>query len=146
MGWVESCLCPTLTWPEWFGWMKVCPETNLDDLVRFFDSGLVGFGLYRVGLGFNHRGRYLARSSNIWPDLSRFGQNLAGFVEIWLRFCQIMVRSHRILKDLDQISMRSRRIWSEMLNISPKILKLSVRVEFHRFWNGKSTTDPLGSG
>ena len=48
-------------------------------------------------------GQILRDLAKIWPNLLRSGQNLAGSVEIWLRFRRIMARSHRI--------------WSIMLNI-----------------------------
>ena len=64
-------------------------QNGLEDLVRFFGSGLVGFGLIRVGLGFIIRAK-------IWPDP-------IGSFEIWPRFCRKTAKSHRISKDLDQI-------------------------------------------
>ena len=76
------------------------------DLVVFFGSGLIGFGLIPVGLKFYHRGRNLEGSSEIWP-----------------RFHRIMVRSHRISKDMDQIWTRSRQIWSKIRNNSPKRIR-----------------------
>ena len=69
--------------------------------------------------------------NDFWPDPVRSSWNLAWSNEIWPRFRQIMARSHRI--------------WSEMLNISPKTLKVLVQAWLHRFWNAKPTTDPLGS-
>ena len=44
-----SGLCPTWTRPKLFRWKKIWPEIDPNDLVGFFDSGLVGFELYQFG-------------------------------------------------------------------------------------------------
>lgn len=101
-----------------------------------------------------HQGQYLAESDEIWSksgraqqdlgkiwlDPSRSSRNLAGFVEIGPKsnwFVEIWPR-------FPWITARSRRIWSEMLNILPEMLELSIQVAFHRFWNRKPTNDLLG--
>ena len=48
-----------------------------DDLVGFFDSGLVGFGLYRFGYRVYHREQFLAESNEFWPKSGRILQDLA---------------------------------------------------------------------
>ena len=68
------------------------------DLVGFFGSGLVGFGLIRVGFEF-------ITGDEIWPDPARFGRNLIRSVDIWPRF--------------RRVTAGSRRIWSENRNTSP---------------------------
>ena len=52
------------------------------DLVGFFGSGLVGFGLIWVGFGFITR-------NEIWPDPARSGRNLTGSFEIWPKYGRI---------------------------------------------------------
>ena len=77
-----SGLCPTQTQPKWLQWVKIWPEIDPDNLVKFLGSSLVGFRLHRVCLGFYHRGRNLARSDEIWPKSGRIRRDLAGSVEI----------------------------------------------------------------
>ena len=47
------------------------------DLVGFFGSGFIGFGLIRVGLRFYHWGRNLAGSDKIRPKSDQIRQDLA---------------------------------------------------------------------
>ena len=128
-------------------------------LAGFFGSGLVDFGLYQVGFEFHRRSRF-------WLDPARSCRNLAGSVEIWLRFHRITSRSRRIWFGMLNIlpeTLKVLEIWSGLLNISPKMfkgigdwfglwnispetLKVSVQVEFHRFWSAKPPTDPPGVG
>ena len=89
------------------------------DLVGFFDSGLVDFGLIRVGFGFitgdeiwpdpaisgrnmagpvdigQKSGRILRYLVEIWLDPLRSDRNLAGSVEIWPRFRRVTAGSRR---------------------------------------------------
>ena len=52
------------------------------DLVGFFGSGLVGFGLIRVGFGF-------ITGDETWPDSARSGRNLTGSCDIWPKYSRI---------------------------------------------------------
>ena len=111
---------PDSTWMRWV--KKNLTQNRLGDLVRFLGLGLVDFGLIRVNLGFiigSKSGRM------------RSGWNLTRSIEICPRFCRITVRS--------------RRIWSEIHNTSPKRIKDSIWVGCHGFWN-ELTTDPHGVG
>ena len=89
------------------------------DLVRFFSSSLVGFGLYRFGYRVYRREQFLAGSGEFWPG-----------------FCRITARSRWILSRMLNISpetLKVSEIWSGMLNISLETLEVLVRVKPHRF-------------
>ena len=108
-------------------------------LIFWFRSHLFRVVLVRVS-GF-------ISEKDFWLDLARSGRNLVESVEIWPRFHQIMARSRRIWSRMLNISpkmLKVSEIWSGMLNISPETLKVSIWVRLHEFWNAKSTTDPLG--
>ena len=77
-------------------------------------------------------------------EFGRIRQDLARSVEIRPRFRQITVRSRQISKDLNPISTRSHQIWSRMLNISPKMLKLRFGSSFSSF--EIETRQPTRSG
>ena len=110
------------------------------DLVGFFRSSLVNFGLYRFGYRVYRREQFLAGFGEFWLksglNLLRSGWNLAGFVEIWPGFCRITARSRWILSRMLNISpetLKVSEIWSGMLNISLETLEVLVRVKPHRF-------------
>ena len=72
------------------------------DLVRFFSSSLVGFGLYRFGYRVYRREQFLAGSGEFWLKSSL---NLAGSVEIWLKPGRICRDLAWILSDNGEISL-----------------------------------------
>ena len=72
------------------------------DLVGFFDSSLVGFGLYRFGYRVYRREQFLACFGEFWL---KSGLNLAGSVEIWLKSGQIRRDLAWILSDNGEISL-----------------------------------------
>ena len=124
------------------------------DLVRFSDSGFVGFGLYRFRYRVYRQEQFLARSGEFWLksgqiQSGRIRWDLAGSIEIRPWFRQLMARSCQILSGMLNISsemLKVSKIWSGMLNISRETLEVSVRVGPHGFWNAKPTTDPLKVG
>ena len=72
------------------------------DLVGFFSSSLVGFGLYRFGYRVYRREQFLAGSGEFWLKSSL---NLAGSVEIWLKPGRIRRDLAWILSDNGEISL-----------------------------------------
>ena len=76
-------------------WPETDPERWLDFLVRVSSiSALVGLV---SGLSPRKKFGQIQRDlAEIWPDPSRSGRNLAGYVEIWPRFRRITARSRQI--------------------------------------------------
>ena len=72
-----------------------------EDLVGFFGSGLIGFELIRVGLGFYHRGRNMARSGEIRPKSIQRRRDQAEIYSKPSRSCRNLAEFVKILPDLE---------------------------------------------